>query len=282
MQKHPLLNKYRPVTPGTRGLIRLKKKHLWKGNPEKSLCVRVKNTGGRNNVGRKTITGRGGGYKKIYRKIDFHRFKDNSVEAYVKRIEYDPNRTANIALLQDGNNNYSYIVAPEGISEGQKIHAGDNNVDILVGNCTYLENIPLGSNIYNIELTPGKGAQIVRSAGVTAKLVGREDGYSVVELPSKELRKFSGKCKATIGTISNAIRSKIRLSKAGDKRRLGKVPRVRGVAKNPVDHPNGGDTSGGKKFTNFTGRVVKGKKTRKKNKLSDRYISSKRKSKKKG
>lgn len=279
LRKHPLLNTYRPVTSSRRGLVKIKKTQLWKEGPEKSLCIRIKNTGGRNNLGRKTVAGLSSMYKKIYRKIDFHRFHKDDVTAQVERIEYDPNRTAHIALLKNLNNKaYSYIVAPEGMAIGDTIYAGEN-VDILTGNCTYLDNIPLGSSIYNIELTPGKGAQIVRSAGVTATLVGREDGYAIVELPSKELRKFEGKCKATIGTISNAIRLREKLSKAGDNRHRGKSPKVRGVAKNPVDHPNGGNTSGGKIFANFTSRVIKFKKTRNKTKASSKFIVSKRKKK---
>jgi large subunit ribosomal protein L2 len=269
------LKKLKPTTPGSRGTVFIDKRHLWKGKPEKSLTVRLKNTGGRNNRGVVTCAGKGGGHKKIYRIIDFHRTKDK-MEAIVDRIEYDPNRTAFIALIKYTDGTKSYILAPNNLKIGDTIMSG-STADILNGNCLELDNIPMGTMIHNVELVPGQGGKLVRSAGSFASLTGKEMGFAILRLPSGELRRVSLKCRATVGIVSNLDLFNENLGKAGRNRLRGVRPKVRGICKNPVDHPNGGRTSGGKVFRNKTGRVIKGKRTRKINKQFSHLIIKRRK-----
>ncbi len=269
----------RAITPGQRyrlapDFAEVTKK---KSDPEKSLVAPLKRTGGRNNKGRMTVRYRGGGHKKKYRIIDFKRDKHN-VPAEVLSVEYDPVRTAYIALLQYEDGEKRYILAPQGITVGQKLLSG-SNIPPEVGNTLPLSEIPLGTVIHNIELRPGKGGAIVRSAGTYAQLLGREGKYASVKLPSGETRLILLTCVATIGSVSNQDHMNVRLGKAGRKRWLGKRPRTRGVAMNPVDHPMGGGegrASGGHPRSR-NGLYAKGKKTRKKNKYSDRLIRNRRK-----
>ena len=250
---------------------------LTKDKPEKSLTKSLKRKGGRNNQGRMTVRNVGGGHKKKLREIDFKRDKRN-VPATVKAIEYDPNRTARIALLFYKDGDKRYIIAPQGLEVGQTVIAGPS-VPPELGNALPLSNIPLGTIIHNIELKPGKGGSITRSAGSYAQLVAREGKYSTVKLPSGEVRLVLNTCYATVGTVSNADFMNIRLGKAGRNRWLGKRPRVRGVAMNPVDHPMGGGegrASGGHPRSR-TGLYAKGKKTRHPKKYSDKQIVTKRK-----
>lgn len=249
-----------PVTPSSRGVVLIDKRDLWKGRPESSLSVRLKNRSGRNNRGIITVQGRGGGSKKIYRIIDFKRKRED--DAIVERIEYDPNRTAFIALIKYEDGDKSYILAPNGVKPGQTISSKPDS-DILPGNCLKLESVPIGTLVHNVELFPGKGGQLARSAGNYASLTGKEKGYALLKLPSGEIRKVPLECKATIGILSNLNLVNENLGKAGRNRLRGKRPINRGRARNPVDHHNGGRNCG-KVLANFTGRVVKGKKTRKK------------------
>ena len=264
----------KPVTPGMRGTVLINKSYLWKGKSEKSLTIRLKNTGGRNNQGVITCQGKGGGHKKLYRIIDFKRIDDGQ-EAVVQRIEYDPNRTAFIALLQYADGRKSYILAPDKLIIGQKVSSGFGS-EINIGNSLELNHIPIGTLVHNIELLPGLGGKLVRSAGTFASLTGKEMGFAIIRLPSSELRKVSLRCRATIGIVSNVELFNENLGKAGRKRLRGCRPKVRGVAKNPVDHPMGGDTSGGKVPRNFTGRVIKGKRTRSKKKSFSNLIIKRR------
>jgi len=249
-----------PVTPSSRGVVLIDKSKLWKGKPEASLAVRIKNRSGRNNRGVITVQGRGGGSKKIYRIIDFKRKREDI--ATVERIEYDPNRTAFIALVIYEDGEKSYILAPDGVKPGQQV-SSKPDADILPGNCLKLDAIPIGTLVHNIELLPGKGGQLARSAGNCASLTGKEKGYALLKLPSGEIRKVPLECKATIGILSNLNLVNEVLGKAGRNRVRGRRPMNRGRARNPVDHHNGG-RSCGKVLANFNGRVVKGKKTRKK------------------
>ncbi|MEL6719196.1 MAG: 50S ribosomal protein L2 [Bacteroidota bacterium] len=273
--------KYKPVSPGTRFRVGNAYAELTNDKPEKSLLAPLKKTGGRNNQGRMTVRQRGGGHKRRYRIIDFKRNKED-MQATVKTIEYDPNRTAYIALVQYEDGEKRYILAPNGLQVGATVSAGKNATPD-VGNTLYLSDIPLGSQIHAIEMQPGKGAALVRSAGVAATLMGKEERYAVVKLPSGEVRRILLTCKATIGTCSNPDHGLQVLGKAGRKRWLGKRPRVRGVAMNPVDHPMGGGegrASGGHPRSR-TGVMAKGEKTRNNKKHSTKLIISRRKSKKK-
>ena len=266
------LKSYKPNTPGQRGLVLVSRDSLWGGKPEKTLTVGLTKSGGRNNKGRVTARRRGGGHKRLYRIIDFKRNHHN-VPATVERIEYDPNRSAFIALLQYEDGTKSYILAPQRLSVGDVITSGEK-ADIKPGNAMPLANIPIGTIIHNVELKPGKGGQIARSAGTYVQLVGRDQSYSILRLNSGEQRMTRSECMATIGAVSNPDNKNIKLAKAGRSRWLGKRPSVRGVAMNPVDHPHGGGegkTSGGRHPVTPWGKPTKGKKTRS-NKSTDKLI----------
>jgi len=266
------LKSYKPTSPGQRTLVLVNRSDLWKGGPVKALTEGLTSKGGRNNAGRVTARRRGGGAKKLYRRIDFKRRKFD-VPAVVERLEYDPNRTAFIALLKYADGEQSYILAPQRLKAGDEVVAGAK-VDVKPGNAMPLSAIPVGTIIHNIELKPKKGGQIARSAGAYAQLVGRDQGYGQLRLQSGELRLVPGACMATIGAVSNPDQANIKLGKAGRKRHLGKRPSVRGVAMNPVDHPHGGGegrTSGGRHPVTPWGKPTKGRRTRDK-KASNRLI----------
>jgi len=271
------LKKYNPTTPSQRGLVRVDKSDLWKGGPLKQLTEGISKTGGRNNRGRITSRHIGGGHKKLYRLVDFKRNKFDSV-ATIERIEYDPNRTAYIALIKYEDGELSYILAPAKLNPGDKIVSGNGDIDIKIGNCLPLKNIPVGTIVHNVEMKPGKGGQIARSAGASVSLVGKDSGYAQLKLASGELRIVLLSCMATIGTLSNADKKNTIVGKAGRNRWLGRRPHVRGVAMNPVDHPHGGGegkTSGGRHPVTPWGKPTKGKKTRK-NKLTSKFILKRR------
>ena len=273
------VKKLKPTTPGQRWAVLPVFDDITKTTPEKSLLKPLKKTGGRNNLGRRTARYIGGGHKRRYRIIDFKRDKDN-IPAIVKSIEYDPNRSARIALLYYKDGEKRYIIAPKDLKVGQEVISG-KGVAPEIGNALYLSEIPLGVIIHNIELHPGKGAAIARSAGTYAQLVAREGKYAVLRLPSGETRKVLVTCKATIGSVSNPDHKNIKIGKAGRNRWLGRRPRTRGVAMNPVDHPMGG---GEGKASGGHPRSRKGlyakKPTRKPNKASDKLIIERRKKRK--
>lgn len=271
------LRKFKPVTPGTRFRVGSDFTEITTNVPEKSLVVKQGKSGGRNNTGKMTMRYIGGGHKQLYRLIDFKRDKKD-IPATVATIEYDPNRTARIALLHYVDGEKRYIIAPEGLKVGQTVISGDSAAPDL-GNTIKLANIPLGSIIHNIELNPGRGAQIARSAGSYAQLAARDGKYATVKLPSGETRMILVTCTATIGTVSNSEHANEVLGKAGRKRWLGRRPRVRGVAMNPVDHPMGGGegrSSGGHPRSR-KGLLSKGFKTRDKKKYSNRFILDRKK-----
>ncbi len=271
------VKKLRPVTPGQRFRVAPAFDEITKSFPEKSLVSSKKRSGGRNNQGRMTMRYLGGGHKKAYRIIDFKRSK-HGVPATVKAIEYDPNRSARIALLYYADGAKAYIIAPDGLKEGQEVVSGEK-VAPEVGNALPLSKIPLGTIMHNIELKPGRGGAIARSAGAYAQLLAREGKYATVKLPSGEMRMVLVTCYATIGSASNSDHMIVNLGKAGRNRWLGRRPRVRGVAMNPVDHPMGGGegrASGGHPRSR-NGLYAKGFKTRSKRKYSDRLIISRRK-----
>ena len=273
------LKKFNPITNGQRQLVQIDRKDLWKGAPEKALTEGLKKTGGRNNTGRITCRHVGGGHKKRYRLIDWKRTKFD-MEATVERIEYDPNRTAFIALIKYEDGEKSYILAPQRLNVGDKVIAGEKT-DVKPGNAMQLKNVPVGTIIHNIEMKPGKGAQMVRSAGTFAQLVGRDSGYAQVKLASGEVRIVRGECMASVGAVSNPDHMNTNMGKAGRKRWKGVRPTVRGVVMNPVDHPHGGGegrTSGGRHPVSPWGQPTKGYKTRT-NKTTDKYIIRKRKKK---
>lgn len=273
---------YRPITPSLRYAATSSFDEITKKKPEKSLVSIRKRTGGRNNRGRVTSRGRGGGHKQKYRKIDFKR-RSFGVKASVVAIEYDPIRTARLALLQYTDGTKSYILAPDGLKVGAQVVSGSGS-PIEVGNCLPLKEIPTAMQIHNLELTLGKGAQLVRSAGGAATVMAFDDGYAQVKLPSGEIRKIHQDCIATIGQVGNLDHSKIVLGKAGRARYLGRRPITRAVAKNPVDHPMGGGegrTSGGGHPVTPWGVITRGYKTRAKRKTSNRFIVQRRTSKKK-
>lgn len=232
------IRRYKPTSAGRRVMRVSTFEEITKSTPEKSLTVNLKRSGGRTNNGRTTLRFRGGGAKRRYRIIDFKRNKDN-IPAKVASIEYDPNRSANIALLVYADGEKRYILAPRGLKVGQQVESGEN-VDITVGNALPLRFIPVGQTVHNIEMKPGKGAQLVRTAGAEAQLMAKEGKYAQLRLPSGEYRLISLDCKATIGAVGNADHGLVRLGKAGKKRYLGRKPHVRGSAMNPVDHPHGG------------------------------------------
>jgi len=266
------LKQYKPSSPGQRGLVLVDKSALWSGKPVKKLTEGLSKSGGRNNHGRITSRRRGGGHKRTYRIIDFKRTKFD-VPATVERLEYDPNRTAFIALLRYEDGEQAYIVAPQRLAEGDTVISSEK-ADVKPGNAMPMKNIPVGTIIHNVEMKPGKGGQIARSAGTYVQLVGRDQGFAILRLSSGEQRLIRGECMATIGAVSNPDQSNITLAKAGRNRWLGKRPSVRGVAMNPVDHPHGGGegrTSGGRHPVTPWGKPTKGKRTRS-NKSSDKYI----------
>ena len=276
------LKHYNPVTPGTRQLVLVDRSDLYKGKPVKSLTEGKSSQGGRNNVGRVTVRFRGGGHKKSYRIVDFKRREKLGVTAKVERLEYDPNRTAFIALLTYSDGTLSYILAPQRLSVGDEVVSGEN-VDIKVGNAMPVANIPVGTIVHNVELKIGKGGQVARSAGSYAQIVGRDQGYVILRLNSGEQRLVGGQCFATIGAVSNPDHMNISLGKAGRNRWLGFRPHNRGVSMNPIDHPHGGGegrTSGGRHPVTPWGKPTKGKKTRS-NKRTDQFIVSSRHARKK-
>ena len=270
------LKQFNPTTPGRRTLVLVDRSELHKGAPEKSLTEGLTKKGGRNNTGRITARRRGGGHKRKYRVIDFKRLK-TGMPATVDRIEYDPNRTAFIALIRYEDNEVAYILAPQRLNAGDVV-ISDDRADIKPGNCLPLKNIPVGTIIHNIEMKPGKGGQIARSAGTYGQLVGKDAGYAQLRLSSGELRLVLGECRASIGAVSNPDNQNINLGKAGRNRWLGKRQSVRGVAMNPIDHPHGGGegrTSGGRHPVTPWGKPTKGKRTRQ-NKATQKFIIRRR------
>ncbi len=273
-----MLKQYKPITPGLRGLVRVDKEGLWKGSPHKPLTTANHEKAGRNSNGRITMRRRGGRHKRSYRIVDFCRSKLDVI-ATVERIEYDPNRTAYIALIKYDDAEFAYIIAPQKLSVGDKIVASES-ADIKIGNAMLLKNIPVGTIVHNVEMKPKKGAQLARSAGAYVQIVGRDGAYIQVKLPSGEQRLIHANCFATIGSVSNQDHSNTTLGKAGRARWLGKRPQVRGVAMNPIDHPHGGGegrTSGGRHPVTPWGVPTKGKKTRNKKNPSSSYIIKRRK-----
>lgn len=270
------LVKMNPTSPGRRHQVRVVNNELHKGKPFKGLLESQSRNGGRNNNGRITVRHVGGGHKQHYRIIDFKRNKDD-VSAVVERLEYDPNRTANIALLKYADGERRYIIAPKGVSAGATVVSGDSAV-ISVGNAMQLASMPIGTVVHCIEMKPGKGAQIARSAGTSAQLVARDGRYATIRLRSGEMRKVLAACRATIGEVGNQEHGLKKLGKAGAKRHMGVRPTVRGVAMNPIDHPHGGGegkTSGGRHPVSPWGTPTKGFKTRK-NKSTDKLIVRRR------
>ena len=275
------IKNYKPMTPGTRGMSKLVNEDITCTTPEKSLLVTLKKQGGRNNQGRITVRHIGGGAKRKYRIIDFKRDKDGVIGT-VATIEYDPNRTANIALIHYADGEKRYIIAPKGLKVGDKIESG-SNADIIVGNALPLEKIPEGTVIHNLELREGKGAVIVRSAGASAQVLGREGKYTLIRLTSGEVRKVLSVCKATIGEVGNADHELVKIGKAGRKRHMGVKPTVRGSVMNPNDHPHGGGEGrapiGRKGPVTPWGKPALGYKTRSKKKASSKLIVRRRNSK---
>jgi large subunit ribosomal protein L2 len=258
-------------------LVSIKDNSIYKGRPHKSLTAKLPRSTGRNNLGRVTAWQRGGGHKRLYRMVDFKRNKDG-VPAIVERIEYDPNRTANIALIKYIDGERSYIIAPNKLKVGDKVQSGVD-VDIAAGNCLPLRNITVGTIVHCIENKPGKGAQVARSAGCSAQLLAKEGKYVTLRLKSGEMKKYLATCKATVGEVSKVEHNLRKLGKAGRSRWFGIRPKVRGIARNPVDHPMGGRTNGGKHPCSPWG-LVEGIKTRNKNRHSSKLIVRARKKKK--
>lgn len=270
------LKQYKPNTPGQRGLVLVDRSALWKGDPVKQLTEGLSKKGGRNNAGRITARRRGGGHKRLYRKIDFKRTKFD-VPATVERVEYDPNRSAFIALIKYQDGDQSYILAPQRLNVGDTIISGER-ADIKPGNAMPLSSIPIGTIVHNVELKAKGGGKLARAGGTYVQLVGRDQGNALLKLTSGEVRMVRAECMATIGAVSNADKSNIKLGKAGRKRWMGKRPSVRGVAMNPIDHPHGGGegrTSGGRHPVTPWGKPTKGKRTRS-NKRTQRLILRRR------
>ena len=271
---------FKSYTKSTRGTVLVDRKNLWKGKPVKSLTVGSHSTGGRNNLGRITSRHRGAGHKQKYRQIDFYRRKDD-MKAKIERIEYDPNRSAYVALIKYEDGTINYILAPNKIKIGDEIVSGRNK-EIEIGNCMDLSDIPAGTDIHNIELSPKGGGKIARSAGASAQISGTDDNYCIIKLNSGEIRKIINTARATIGSVSNNDHKNIKIGKAGRNRWKGIRPQSRGVVMNPVDHPHGGGegkTSGGRDPVSPWGQSAKGLKTRV-NKRSNKYIISRRKKRK--
>ncbi|HEX6957643.1 MAG TPA: 50S ribosomal protein L2 [Ferrovibrio sp.] len=270
------LKNYKPVTPSTRGLVLIDRSQLYKGRPVKELTEGLKKTGGRNHFGRITTRHIGGGHKRRYRLIDFKRRKFD-VGAVVERIEYDPNRTAFIALIKYDDGELSYILAPQRLKVGDRVVSGEK-ADIKPGNAMPMKAIPVGTIIHNVEMKPGKGGQMARSAGSFVQLVGKDQGMALLRLASGEQRLVQADCMATIGAVSNPDNQNTKLGKAGRKRWMGIRPTVRGVAMNPIDHPHGGGegrTSGGRHPVTPWGKSTKGKRTRN-NKRTQKMILRRR------
>ena len=274
------LKTFKSYTKSTRGTVLIDRKNLWKGKPLKSLTLGKNSTGGRNNLGRITSRSKGSGHKQKFRVIDFYRKKDDQ-KARIERIEYDPNRSAHVALVKYEDGVMNYIIAPNKLKVGDEVVSGRNK-EIKVGNCMPLADIPAGTDIHNIELQPNGGAKLVRSAGSTAQISGMDDNYCIVKLNSGEIRKIINTSRATIGSVSNSDHQNIKIGKAGRNRWKGIRPSVRGVAMNPVDHPHGGGegkTSGGRSPVSPWGQSAKGLKTRN-NKRTNKFIISRRKKRK--
>ncbi len=267
------IRKPKPTSPGLRFVSYPDFREITRSEPEKSLVEGLTKSGGRNSYGRKTSRHRGGGAKRLYRRIDFKRLKDG-IPAKVAHIEYDPNRTAYIALLHYADGEKRYILAPSRLTVGATVESGPQ-ADISVGNCLPLANMPSGTIVHNVELTPGRGAQLARSAGAGVQLLAKEYGMATLRLPSGEMRQVREDCRATIGTVGNADHQNVKIGKAGRKRHMGVRPQTRGTAMNPVDHPHGGgegSTTPGRHPVTPWGVPTLGYRTRKKNKASDRYI----------
>jgi large subunit ribosomal protein L2 len=270
------LKSFRPITPGLRQVVLIDRRELWKGRPVKKLTEGKHANGGRNNTGRITIRHQGGGHKQLYRLVDFRRRKFDVVGT-VERLEHDPNRNAFIALIKYTDGELSYILAPQRLAVGEQVVAGER-VDIKPGNALPLRNIPVGTIIHNIELKPGRGGQMARSAGAFVQLVGKDQGFALLRLPSGELRRVPAECMATIGAVSNPDAANVKIGKAGRNRWKGWRPTVRGTAMNPIDHPHGGGegrTKGGRHPVTPWGQPTKGYKTRH-NKSTDKYIVRRR------
>ncbi|MCB9945438.1 MAG: 50S ribosomal protein L2 [Geminicoccaceae bacterium] len=277
------LKTYKPTSPSRRQLVTVDRSDLWKGKPVKRLTEGLTKSGGRNNSGRTTVWWRGGGHKRTYRVVDFKRAKVD-VPAIVERLEYDPNRTAFIALIRYEDGEQAYILAPQRLQEGDQVIASAR-VDVKPGNSAPLSGIPIGTIVHNIELKPGKGGQIARSAGAYAQIVGRDGDYTQLRLGSGEIRIVPSRCRASIGAVSNPDHQNINLGKAGRKRWLGKRPHVRGVVMNPIDHPHGGGegrTSGGRHPVTPWGKPTKGRRTRNNKKTQTFIIRSRHVAKKRG
>ena len=271
---------FKSYTKSTRGTVLVDRKNLWKGKSLKSLTIGKHSTGGRNNLGRITSRSRGAGHKKKYREIDFYRKKDN-LKSKIERIEYDPNRSAHVALIKYEDGLMSYILAPNKIKIGDEVVSGKNK-EIEIGNCMPLSDIPSGTDIHNIELYPNGGGKLARSAGSSAQISGKDENYCIIKLSSGEIRKIINTARATIGSVSNTDHQNIKIGKAGRNRWKGRRPSVRGVAMNPVDHPHGGGegkTSGGRSPVSPWGQSAKGLKTRN-NKLTNKFIILRRKKRK--
>jgi large subunit ribosomal protein L2 len=273
------LKTFNPVTPSLRHTVLVDRSELWKGKPVKALTEGKHSTGGRNNYGRTTVRFRGGGHKRTYRLVDFKRRAKLGVPAAVERLEYDPNRTAWIALIRYQDGELSYILAPQRVKAGDTVVAGERGVDIRPGNAMPMAAMPVGTIIHNIELKPGAGGKMARSAGAFAQLVGKDAGYAQVKLASGELRVVRAECMATVGAVSNPDNQNVQIGKAGRSRWLGRRPHNRGVTMNPIDHPHGGGegrTSGGRHPVTPWGKPTKGAKTRN-NKRTDWMIIRRRK-----
>ena len=263
------LKQFKPRTPGTRQLVLIDRSSLHKGGPVKALTEGKTSKGGRNNTGRIVVRYQGGGHKQRYRLIDFKRNKFNE-PATVERLEYDPNRTAFIALIKYQDGTVSYILAPQRLAVGDSVVSGQK-VDVKPGNAMPLASMPIGTIVHNVELKPGRGGQMARSAGAFVQLVGRDSGWAVLKMPSGETRRVSSACMASVGAVSNPDHTNEVTGKAGRTRWKGTRPTVRSITMNPIDHPNGGRTNGGKHWATPWGKPTKGFKTRK-NKATDKYI----------
>jgi large subunit ribosomal protein L2 len=275
------LRSYNPTTPSLRETVLIDRSELYKGRPVKALITGLQKTGGRNNNGRITAYQRGGGHKRLYRAVDFKRQKAD-VAATVERIEYDPNRSSFIALIKYADGELSYIIAPQRLGVGDSVVSGQR-VDIKPGNAMPLGNMPVGTIVHNVELTPGKGGQLARAAGTYVQLVGKDSGYAILRLGSGEQRLVRSDCMATIGAVSNPDNQNVNLGKAGRVRWRGKRPHVRGVAMNPIDHPHGGGegrTSGGRHPVTPWGKGTKGNKTRRNKRTSGMIVASRHRRKK--
>jgi large subunit ribosomal protein L2 len=267
------LKQYNPVTSSQRQLVNIDRSSLWKGGPCKTLVFGLPRTSGRNNLGRITSRHRGGRHKRLYRVIDFVRNKDD-VACSVARLEYDPNRTAFIALVKYDDGEFRYILAPDKVKVGDVLLSGQKT-DVRPGNCMLLKNMPIGTVVHNVELKIGKGGQLARSAGTSVQIMGRDGAYVLLRIPSGEVRRVRGECRATIGTLSNADNQNRNDSKAGRGRWFGIRPQTRGISMNPVDHPHGGRTNGGRHPCTPWGISTKGHKTRR-NKSTSKYIVRRR------